>query len=215
MIKIAGLLLLITLCACSHFGREISVVNVTKTSTPATEAIKTARHQLLQNKNSLRIAILTLGLKTKRELSGRAIIMTTEMMTFLDNPLYDWKALSLARLHQQLIPELYQLLSLVSEKKIPLYVICESLYSCDLLRQNMGRKDLKRVTFLKKYNHKVLGRIRPLLVLATGAKYFEGLSDNSKWTHWKTEWISLANIDRTSQLYPQDWARVVPTIHEF
>ncbi len=209
------LLSLILLSACSHFQREALVVRVDKSSTPLVKAIKTARHQLLQNKNSLRIAILKLGLKSKKELRGGVIVMSTEMMSFLDNPGYDWELLSLARLHQQLIPELYQLLSLAREKSLPLYVICGTNHSCDLLRQNMVLKNQRKIHFLKKKNYEKLAKVKPLLVLSTSANLFDDLKDKVLWHHWKTNWVLLSKIDQSRHLFPRDWARVVPTIHEF
>lgn len=223
--RILLLFLSFFLIGCSHINHEADVVSVDRGLSPTAKALQTTRYGLLQNKNALRIALLKIGLYENKEhqVNSDAIVLDTGLLEFLGRADYSkktgpqgWQPMALARLHGQLVPEFYQLLGVATEKSLRLYFICEYRVSCDLIRQNLSRKQLSHVKFLKNSDTKKLSVIKPRLVLASSAQRFSKLEDKSPlWRGWKKKWILLNKVDYDNRIKPDDLARVVPTINEF
>ena len=210
------------LASCSHINHEADVVSVGGELSPTAKALESTRHKLLQNKNALRIVLLKLNLEVKNT-KNRAIVLDTGLLDFLGQISTDqkeiftadkWEPMALARLHGKLVPEFYQVLNLASDKKIKLYIKCITQSSCELIRQNLSKKQMARVTFIK--SSKDLMRVKPLLVIASSSTPFDKLARvSSAWVSWRKRWVHLKKVDYDTRVKADDLARVVPTINEF
>jgi hypothetical protein len=219
------LTILLALFSCSHINHEADVVSVGGELSPTAKALQSTRHKLLQNKNALRIVLLKLNLRKTQSQYPRdeAIVIDTGLLDFLgkisteqDQILIGdkWRPLALARLHGQLVPEFYQVLNLATEKSINLYIKCINRSSCDLIRQNLSKRQLRQVKFIK--TTRDLMRVKPLLVIASDGRPFDKLAlVNSSWVEWRKKWVHLKKVDHDARVNADDLARVVPTINEF
>lgn len=192
------------------------MVKEEKVTTPVSEVLNKTRNQILQNKNALRIAFLKLewGVKESKE-KNKSIVLDSGILAFMGRERSQWDQLALARLHGQLVPELYQLLRLVEEKGLKLMVICINKMTCDILKQNLSNKSLSQIQFLDRNNLEVLKGTRPYLVISSNERIFDSLANEKKWLHWQRQWVKVERVEYSSLLGPDDLARVVPTVHEF
>lgn len=202
---------------CSHIEHSADVVKEERVTTPVSRALNKTRNQILQNKNALRIASLKLewGIKNDRREKNKAIILDSSIVSFMGSERSQWDRLALARLHGQLVPELYELLRLVREKKLKLYVICVNTVTCEILKQNLAESSLSDIFFLDPKNLEALREIRPFLVISSQEKLFDSLANEKFWGHWHRQWVKVDEVEYSGLIGPDDLARVVPTVHEF
>lgn len=209
--------LLVLSVGCSHIEHSADVVKEEKVVTPVSKVLNKTRNQILQNKNALRIAFLKLEWGVKNSLAEKrnAIVLDSGIVTFIGQERSKWDRVALARLHGQLVPELYQLLRLVESKNLNLYVVCVNSISCDILKQNLAENSLKEIHFLTPQNISSLRNVRPYLVITSKESLFDSLTKESSWTSWRRQWVKVEQVEYSSLLGPDDLARVVPTVHEF
>lgn len=203
--------------SCSQIEHSADVVNERRVASPSTEALSKTRYQILQNKNALRIALLQLewGKQNSSVREGNAIVLESGLLKFLDQNRLEWDQLALARLHGQLVPELYKLLRIAQTQNLKLYVVCIDQVTCNLLKQNLSRKEIAKIKFLKGSELTSLAQVRPYLVISSNEELFKFAQRNPNWKNWKRHWIQLVKVDISTLVRPDDLARVVPTVHEF
>lgn len=209
--------------SCSRINHVADVVKERQDLSPTAKALNETRFQILENKNSLRIALLKIQLQENFK-ANQAIVLDTASLSFLkpdakqslESPDEAWGTLALARLHGQLLPEFYQVLALISQKNLPLYILCVDKFTCRLIRQNLSKALQKSITFLSTGNQDKLAEVEPMLVLASDNRLFVRLENSSPyWKNWNRNWVHLKEVDRGTLLRASDIARVVPTINEF
>lgn len=204
---------------------RVAKVNEIETEvSPKGKVLNEGRNLVIKGKQSLKIALLKMRFlvpgvdynykKKNSVLIDRNILLTLKNSTEAAKPstdLYEFEGIQ-----KQLMPELYQLFSLIEELDLHLILLCSSLESCrgDNI-DYLIPKSLKTVKVVK--NSSLLKRYPPILILSEGRGVLTKLNDlmpHNDQTYWSSRMIELPQLSSINLTYGE-WASLVPTVNEF
>lgn len=210
---VSSLLILFCLCSCSRLDRRAEVIKVDTNAKNETQKLEDAKQGVLQTKQGLRIALLELRFSKPGRYQGKEVVLDSRHLYIYDETA-QWSTPELAKLHGQILPELYTLFDNIRALNLPLTVLCRNRLDCELFKENMTPKLKKRTRFLHDNFVKGLIRVEPLMVISPDEPLFRDVENHSQfWQGWKKNWYQLGSS--SPRLGPKDWALLLPSVNEF
>lgn len=211
----------ITLLSCSQLDRSAQVVSLTglQVSEDEEKMLK-AKRNLIEAKQSLKLAIIKVNLITKSELvdsSGRRKAVFLEAQAF--SPILSSSKISPFHLFTgdpiftKLLPEFYQFLDAIEYKKIPIVVDCVGVPDCRGLRASL-KKQYK--IFVKDFNRVAANDASQEYVIMLSSKNIslKKKSPSNFRTAFKYRWLTFPSL-QDQDLKIEEWAALIPKVKEF
>jgi len=216
------IILTILLQGCSYFegfDRVARVGELNVELSPRSKVINEGRNLVLEGKQSLKIALLKIKfLVFGVDYSKNSVVVLSRDIFFGANLNRDDASRQQKRnLQKALLPELFQIYSVLEDLKMTLVVTCRSQLLCtsEQLRQWVP-SNISVIGIYPKNEYK-LAKYKPVLILSNSRELLfkvQKVHPRTDLTYWASKWIKLPQFSKVSLSF-NEWNSLVPSVTNF
>lgn len=211
----------LVLGSCSHITEWDRTAEISEQRTQISargQEINKGKNLIIEGKQSLKIALLKLKfLIPGVDLKSNSVLVMDKALFFANKEFFSISVDQKRKLQRELLPELYQVYSVLEEMKMTLVVVCSQGENCASTHLRNWIPAPISFVGISGQNLKKLNRYDPVLILSDSKDIVESIHSNrdlGDTNPWLSRWIKIPELSQTELTY-NEWNELIPSVTHF